>query len=110
MHHWPIIYVFDPGARGKVAVEAIQTAAEKFGYIVAASNNSRNGPMGGSSQAMKAMWVDTQQRFPIAGQRRYVAGIVRGRRLPRWFPFLLGGVGGGGFPTALLSFRHRTHS
>jgi hypothetical protein len=46
---WPIIYVFDPGARGQAAVEAIKPAAEKFGYIIAASNNSRNGPMGGSS-------------------------------------------------------------
>ena len=53
----------------------------KFGYIVAASNNSRNGPMGGSSQAMNAMWQDTQQRFPIAEQRRYVAGMSGGARV-----------------------------
>jgi predicted esterase len=78
---WPIIYVFDPSARGQVAVEAIQPAAEKFGYIVAASNNSRNGPMGGSSQAMKAIWQDTQQRFPIEDQRRYVAGMSGGARV-----------------------------
>ena len=78
---WPIIYVFDPAARGQVAVETIKPAAEKFGYIVAASNNSRNGPMGGSSQAMNAMWQDTQQRFPIAEQRRYVAGMSGGARV-----------------------------
>jgi hypothetical protein len=78
---WPIIYVFDPAARSQVAVETIKSAAEKFGYIVAASNNSRNGPMGGSSQAMKAMWQDTQQRFPIVEQRRYVAGMSGGARV-----------------------------
>jgi hypothetical protein len=78
---WPVIYVFDPAARGKVAVEAIKPAAEKFGYIVAASNNSRNGPMGDSAQAANAMWQDTQQRFPVAEQRRYVAGMSGGARL-----------------------------
>ncbi len=64
-----------------MAVETIKPAAEKFGYIVAASNNSRNGPMGGSSAAMKAMWQDTQQRFPIAEQRRYLAGMSGGARV-----------------------------
>jgi predicted esterase len=78
---WPIIYVFDPAARGRVAVEAIQPAAERFGYLVAASNNSRNGPTGDSAQAANAMWRDTQQRLPIAEQRRYLAGMSGGARL-----------------------------
>src|SRR5882724_6406562 len=57
---WPIIYVFDPAARGQVAVETMKPAAEQFGYIVVASNNSRNGRMGDSGHAMTAMWRDTQ--------------------------------------------------
>ena len=77
---WPIIYVFDPAARGQVAVETIKPAAEKFGYIVVASNNSRNGPMGDSGHAMNAMWRDTQQRFPIDERRRYLAGMSGGAR------------------------------
>jgi hypothetical protein len=52
---WPILYVFDPAARGERAVAVIKAAAEKFGYIVAASNNSRNGPLGGSTEAANAM-------------------------------------------------------
>jgi tetratricopeptide (TPR) repeat protein len=78
---WPIIYAFDPGARGPAAVEAIREAAEKFGYIVAASNNSRNGPTGGSREAAEALWTDTQQRFPIAERRRYLAGMSGGARV-----------------------------
>ena len=62
-------------------MEAIREAAEKFGYIVSASNNSRNGLGGGSSEAMKAMWLDTQTRFPVAEQRRYVAGMSGGARV-----------------------------
>ena len=39
---WPIIYAFDPVARGKLPVGLFKEAAEKYGYIVAGSNNSRN--------------------------------------------------------------------
>jgi dienelactone hydrolase len=78
---WPIIYVFDPGARGAVAAEVIREAAENFGYIIAASNNSRNGPMGGSAEAARMLWQDTQQRFPIDERRRYVAGMSGGARV-----------------------------
>ncbi len=62
-------------------MEAIRTAAEKFGYIVAASNNSRNGANGGSMEAAEALWNDTQQRFSLAAHRRYVAGMSGGARV-----------------------------
>lgn len=78
---WPIIYLFDPLARGEVAVEAARVAAEKFGYIVVASNNSRNGPMADSTAAANAVWRDTQERFPVEEQRRYLAGMSGGARL-----------------------------
>jgi len=78
---WPIIYLFDPLARGKVAVESVRAAAEKFGYIVVASNNSRNGPMEDSTAAANAVWRDTQERFPVEEQRRYLAGMSGGARL-----------------------------
>ena len=39
---WPVIFCFDPGARGLEPVQRFHAAAEKYGYIVAGSNNSRN--------------------------------------------------------------------
>jgi predicted esterase len=78
---WPIIYLFDPLARGDLAVEAVRAAAEKFGYIVVASNNSRNGPMADSTAAANAAWQDSQERFPVEEQRRYLAGMSGGARL-----------------------------
>ncbi len=42
---WPILCAFDPGARGRVPVERFKKAAEKYGWIVPGSNNSRNGPL-----------------------------------------------------------------
>ena len=80
-HTWPIIYVFDPAARGPLAVETISAAAEKFGYIVAASNNSHNGPLGAPSEAAQAMWRDTHAKLPIDVHRRYTAGMSGGARV-----------------------------
>ena len=78
---WPVIYLFDPLARGQVAVETVRPAAEKFGYILVGSNNSRNGPNGRPAEAADAMWRDTQERFPIDEHRRYFAGMSGGARV-----------------------------
>ncbi len=77
----PILYVFDPAARGVSAVEAVRVAAEKYGYIVVASNNSRNGPQGGASDAVNAIFQDTHQRYAIDDRRLYTAGLSGGARL-----------------------------
>ena len=77
----PILYVFDPAARGASAVEAVREAAEKYGYIVVASNNSRNGPQGGASDAVNAIFQDTHQRYAIDDRRLYTAGLSGGARL-----------------------------
>jgi len=78
---WPIVYLFDPFARGEVSVEAARTAAEKFGYILVASNNSRNGPMAESTAAANAVWKDAQEKLPVEERRRYLAGMSGGARL-----------------------------
>ncbi len=78
---WPIIYVFDPLARGEAAAEVVRPAAEKFGYIVAASNNSKNGLEGGSQEAVVAMWGDTHLRLPLDQRRCYAAGMSGGSRV-----------------------------
>src|SRR5439155_13105435 len=54
-HRWPVVYVFDPGARGQLALQQFQHAAELHGLIVAASNNSRNGPWAPEFEAADAM-------------------------------------------------------
>jgi hypothetical protein len=102
---WPIIYVFDPFARGPAAVDVVRAAAEKFGYIVAASNNSKNGPTGRSREAAQAMWRDTQERLPIDPDRRYFAGLSGGARVATSLAISCAGCAAGvianaaGFPT-----------
>src|SRR5689334_17974661 len=55
---WPILYAFDPGARGKIPVERFKEAAEKFGWIIAGSNNSRNASIQSSIDAWNAIVRD----------------------------------------------------
>ncbi len=77
----PVLFCFDPGARGKNPVERFQEAAEKFGYIVAGSNNSRNGPWAANAVAIQAMMSDVSRHLPIDAKRVYVAGLSGGARV-----------------------------
>jgi poly(3-hydroxybutyrate) depolymerase len=78
---WSVILAFDGGAHGRVPVERYQQAAEKYGYIVAGSLNSRNGPWEVSMNAAKAMTADVKARFSIDPKRVYTAGLSGGARV-----------------------------
>ena len=74
----PLILAFD---RGRRPVEQYQAAAEKFGYIVAGSNVSRNGSWAVSMGAAQAMSGDVLSRFHIDPKRIYTAGMSGGARV-----------------------------
>jgi predicted esterase len=76
-----VILAFDGGGRGRVPVERYRQAAEKYGYIVAGSLNSRNGPWEVSLNAAKAMTADVKARFSIDPKRVYTAGMSGGARV-----------------------------
>jgi dienelactone hydrolase len=78
---WPILYIFDPAARGSMPVILAKDAAEKFGYIVMGSNNSRNGQPKLDLDAANAIWNDSHRRFTIDDRRVYFAGFSGGARL-----------------------------
>lgn len=78
---WSVIFAFDPRARGVAAVERFQAAAEMYGYIVAGSNNSRNGSWGSSMASINAMSVDVGTRFAVDNRRIYTAGLSGGARV-----------------------------
>ena len=90
---WPVILAFDPGGRGRVPVERYQAAAEQYGFIVAGSNNSRNGAPD-VSQAVIAMTADVQARFTIDPRRVYTAGMSGGARVALWAALSSRGVAG----------------
>ena len=104
---WPILYALDPGARGLMPVRRFREAAEKYGYILAGSNNSRNGPVRIVEEAVNAMLRDTQLRFSIDTQRFYLAGFSGGARAAVEVGFAMKGkvagiaAFGAGFPSDL---------
>jgi len=77
---WPVIFAFDPGGRGRVPVERYQAAAERYGFIVAGSNNSRNGSAE-NGKAVVAMTGDVLSRFRADEHRVYLAGMSGGSRV-----------------------------
>jgi len=77
---WPIIYCFDPGGRGAIPVALFKEGAEKYGYILVSSNNSKNGPWEIILQAARAIWRDSHARLAVDDQRIYAAGFSGGAR------------------------------
>jgi predicted esterase len=78
---WPILYAFDPGGQGARPVKLAAGAAERFGWIVAGSNNSRNGPMPEIQAAVAAIVQDTSARLSIDERRVYATGFSGGARV-----------------------------
>jgi dienelactone hydrolase len=78
---WPIVYAFDPSARGDRPVDTLKAGAEKYGYIVAASNNSRNGPWPPEIEAAQAVSDDTHTLLSIDDHRVYFTGFSGGARV-----------------------------
>ncbi|MBL0211552.1 MAG: hypothetical protein IPQ13_11690 [Holophagaceae bacterium] len=78
---WPVLYGFSPGGSGEEPVRLFQKTAERFGWIVVGSNESRNGPLRPSLEASEAMWKDVRSRFKVDPKRSYSAGFSGGARM-----------------------------
>ncbi|MGH9650214.1 MAG: hypothetical protein ACRD3A_02410 [Terriglobales bacterium] len=88
---WPVVFGFDPGARGPVPVEVFRAAAEKHGYILVGSNNAQNGPRRLSLEAFAAILGDVEKRFSVDPDRYYAAGFSGGARVAGLTGFLCKG-------------------
>ncbi len=78
---WSVLMAFHPSARGPAMVDKYRAAAEQYGYIVAGSNTSRNGPWPVSAAAVQAMSSDLGRRFSIDAERIYLTGMSGGARV-----------------------------
>jgi pimeloyl-ACP methyl ester carboxylesterase len=82
---WPVILIFDPSARGRTGVSTFIEAGRKYGFILACSNNSRNGPLGDNFTAAAAILQDVEERFTVDQRRIYAAGFSGGSRFAMAF-------------------------
>jgi len=78
--HWPMIYFFDPGGVGRRPLELYKDLAEKYGFVMAGSNNSRNFSSD-QSRILNTLWVDTHRRFALDARLTYVSGFSGGARV-----------------------------
>ncbi len=76
----PIMFLLDPGARGSFPLKNFKYAAEKYGYIIACSNNSRNGPIEYVLESARSMIDDALTRFTVDKARIYSGGFSGGAR------------------------------
>lgn len=78
-HRWPVLLVFDPRGRSRLAAELFRDAAERFGWIVLSSDNTRSdGPWEPNVRAVDAMWPDATTRYAADPDRMYAAGFSGG--------------------------------
>jgi dienelactone hydrolase len=79
---WPVLYLYDPRRRGLLAAERFRDAAERYGWILASSNDTMSDdPTAENDDAVRAMWADVNGRFSVDPRRVYAAGFSGGARL-----------------------------
>lgn len=90
---YPIMYAFDAHGAGLMPVELFKEEAEKYGYILVGSNNSKNGnPWEVTSELYDSLYNDTHRRFSIDNKRIYTAGFSGGSRVASAIAIGKGGI------------------
>jgi len=80
--NWPVIFIFDAQARGKLPLELYKDLAEKYGYILIGSNNSKNRTdWAVNKEEIRKLMSDAFGRFAIDQQRVYTMGFSGGARV-----------------------------
>lgn len=79
---FPVIFIFDAHADGKLPITKYHNLAEEFGFVLVASNNSRNGIQYDSLVGIaKTMMIDASGKISIDLTRKYTMGFSGGARV-----------------------------
>ena len=90
---YPLIYFFDSHGSGSFPLEKYRVFAEKYGYILAGSNNSKNGMNWEQNHSqIKVFMDDVKARLPFDAQRIYSCGFSGGSRVACSVAIYDGGV------------------
>ena len=82
----PLIIFFDPHGEGGIPVTKYASLAEHYGYILAASNSSRNGLDLRSANAIASNLVeDLSERFSIRDGKVAICGLSGGAKVAMGF-------------------------
>jgi dienelactone hydrolase len=73
---WPVVLIMDPRGRALIPLERFRPAAERLGYVLVSSYDTRSdGPPDPNYRALNAMLDDVQRFLSIDGRRFYLAGF-----------------------------------
>ncbi len=79
---FPVIFFFDAQARGWLPVRRYQPLADSFGFMLVASNNSKNGLSATArNHIIYHFMQDVEQRFSVDPDRIYTGGFSGGARI-----------------------------
>ena len=101
---FPIILAFDPSGIGTQPLTFYSSLAEKYGYIMVGSNDSKNGnSLSQAENIIRSMLQEIRLRFSIDTTRIYAMGFSGGARVSCMAGLYIGGIAGvtgcgAGFP------------
>jgi tetratricopeptide (TPR) repeat protein len=73
--HWPILLLMDPRGRALIPMTRIREVAERLGYLVMSSYNTRSDEgTDPNADALNAMLADAQRLFSLDVHRLYLVG------------------------------------
>lgn len=79
---WPVIFAFDPHARGSYVINKYKKLAEEFGFVLVASNRSRNGQTMSEGLAIYQQMLQKIQPRALINPKQIVAmGFSAGARV-----------------------------
>jgi len=92
---WPVAFAFNTKGKGKAALVRLQRAAEKYGYILAASNNIYDTiSLSENMFTVKRLMNRVGSLFPIDKDRVYTAGYKTSGRFANLVPLFIKDVAG----------------
>ncbi|HSC40168.1 MAG TPA: hypothetical protein VLD19_19925, partial [Chitinophagaceae bacterium] len=78
----PVVYFFDPHGSGAFPLGKYRSLADKYGFIIIGSNNSKNGNDWATTESIWVnVWDDTQSRLKINRGRVYTCGFSGGAKV-----------------------------
>lgn len=92
---WPIIYFFDPHGVGNLPLILYKDLAEKYGFILAGTYNSKNGmPWESTEKVAHTLIKDTRARLSVDNNRLYTFGFSGGAMVASMVAMSEGGIAG----------------
>lgn len=79
---YPVVFAFDPHGDGRLPLKNYKELAEKYHFILAGSNTSKNGTAWEDAQKIaNTFFNDVQTRYYVNSQRIYCMGFSGGARI-----------------------------